>query len=708
MFRLAIIALALAVSQTLAESDSESLLWRQGVSLIPYPQEVLPGGEDFYFAPKVSIVLDQGADEQDRFYAQELATRLAEDWQVKVSSGQPAGGKSIILTRNGAPEKVGNQGYLLETAGDRITVRANTGQGLYYGVQTLLGIIQESSLGPCVRGARIVDWPDIALRAVHYDCKHFQEKRDYVENFIRTLSRYKINMLIWEWEDKFAYTSHPEIGAPGAFTPAEVREITAFARRYHIQIVPLIQGLGHVSYILKWPQYKDLREIASSNWQFCPLKEGVYSLMFNLWDEAIAATPGSEYIHIGTDETWELGQGTSCGCREKAKEIGRYGLMQVFIRRSFEHLSKMGRKVMSWGGDYQPRQKIKPPQGLITFGLGLENDKISRDAGYPVFLYDPNPGIEHLFLPYFYRLSEDNQEVPGCLEASYKAVSTGALSGIYDGMVATSWNCSGVHNQGWMLRYIVAAEYSWSGKAPSFAEFREKYFKNYYGPRAVDMPELFLLLSQGSYFYMESFERRVWHWGEVGKTNLPDLPRDDIEYDPFWNTRYKDRVEKSQEILPKMERALNICRTNQALGVKNSYDFELFTCLAELFSHTARTYFTLSRLEEAIGQAHQEHFASHEAAYQAMEHGAKVIEESLSERAALFAKIKATWEKTQFPKGMSTPEKKYLHARDRQHNFANRRPDLSFMIYDEEKLGIEDYLVKLKKYMEWYKEKYLK
>ncbi len=28
-------------------------------------------------------------------------------------------------------------------------------------------------------------------------------------------------------------------------------------------------------------------------------------------------------------------------------------------------------------------------------------------AGYQVFIYDPNPGIEPLFLPYFYRLNGD-------------------------------------------------------------------------------------------------------------------------------------------------------------------------------------------------------------------------------------------------------------------------------------------------------------
>jgi len=56
---------------------------------------------------------------------------------------------------------------------------------------------------------------------------------------------------------------------------------------------------------------------------------------------------------------------------------------------------------------------------------------------------------------------------------------------------------------------------------------------------------------------------------------------------------------------------------------------------------------------------------------------------------------------------MSTPEKKYIHSRDEQRNFANRRPDLSFMICDEEALGLEDYLKNLQSYMTFYKARYL-
>jgi hexosaminidase len=688
--------------------STETELWKIGISVIPYPQQVTVEGDSYVFKDPVNIRIDKNASERDVFAANELSRLLSENWNIKSSITRASSGNEIVLTRQGQKSELKQQGYRLHSSAGKISIDAHDEAGLFYGVQTLIQLIQKTNSRIIVRGMTIIDWPDIPMRAIHYDTKHFQERGEYVKNFIRTLSQYKINTFIWEWEDKFAYQSHPEIGAPGAFTKEEMQEFTRYAQQYHIQIVPLVQGLGHVSFILKHPQNKHLREIPSNNWGFCPLREGTYELMFDLLKEAIEATPGSEYIHIGCDETYVLGKGVECGCRERMEKEGIYALRQVYINRVAEQMKKWKRIPIAWDGGYDPREKVLPAKGLMTPGGydPLVNNMDAIKKGYPLYFYDPNPGIEHLFLPYFYREYFDKQ-IESHLEQSYRELTTAALTGDYQGMISTSWNCSGVHNQIWMLRYITAAEYSWSSKAPDLQEFEDKYFVNYYGPESKDVKELFILLNKASYYYMNTFERKVWHWGEIGKTHLPDLPRDDIEYDPFWNTRYGAMIKSSKEQIPLMNEVLEICRINLGSNIKNKYDFELFTGIARLFEHTANTYLVLSEVENAVGRAHQLHFDDHQAAYNELLQVARIIEENLRERDEVFAEIKTTWEKSQFPKGMSTPDKQYVHARDQQRNFANRRPDLSFMIYDEQLLGLEEYQQKLKEYTGWYKAKYL-
>ncbi|MBW7995543.1 MAG: family 20 glycosylhydrolase [Candidatus Glassbacteria bacterium] len=704
-FLTVISCLVLTVSSAGAQAQTE--LWNEGISLIPYPQQAVPGGDDFVFGASVSIVLDNEASAADRFAAEDLAGQLKARFGITATIGGNAAGGSIVLTSAGVPSEGYGQGYALSVEPGKITV-SGKGPGLFYGTRSLVQLVQNRREGWAVLGMKITDWPDIKYRVAHYDTKHHQDKAEYVRQFIRELADYKLNVLLWEWEDKFAYESHPEIGAPGAFTPDEMREFTRYAQQYHVQIVPLVQGLGHVSFILKWPQYKHLREIEASNWEFCPLKDGSYELLFDLWDEAIAATPGSEFMHLGTDETYELGRGVECGCRAKAEEIGRYGLMQIFLERCFEHISKQGRRVISWGGEYRPGEKIKPPKGLIVseFTEDLDIAEASRDAGYPAWVYDPNPGIEHLFLPYFYRLRRGRQTV-GALENSYRRLSVAASSGLYEGMVNTSWDDSGLHNQVWMMSWVNSAEYSWSGAAPSLDEFIDKYFVSYYGPGVRDMRELWQLFNDGAYYYMDTFERNVWHHGDIGKTHLPDLPRGDaVEYDPFWNREYADILARSRGQLSAMERASLICRTNIRNGVRHHYDFEIFLTIADLIAHTARTYVALSELENTITEAHRARFVSHTQVVGSLRRAAGIIEDNLDERKRVYDNLVAVWEKTRLPKGMSTPAKKFFHSQDRARHYAFRTADMSYLICDEQLLGLEDYLAGLKNYTEWYKKTY--
>ena len=686
---------------------AETDLWQQGISLIPYPQEVYLDGDSFRFDSVVNILLDNDASAEDIFAAEELSQSLEDLFGIKTAVGGNSSGSIIAMTGEGAPEKGFGQGYILTAEPGRITVRGR-GAGLYYGTRSLVQLIQKGRAGWIVRGMKIVDWPDIRYRVAHYDTKHHQDKAEYVRRFIRELAEYKMNILLWEWEDKFAYQSHPEIGAPGAFTPDEMREFTRYAQQYHVQIVPLVQGLGHVSFILKWPRYKHLREIEASNWEFCPLKDGSYELLFDLWDEAIAATPGSEFMHLGTDETYELGLGEECGCRAKADEIGRYGLMQIFLERSHEHISKQGRRVISWGGEYRPGESVKPPEGLIVaeFSEDLDIARASRDAGYPAWVYDPNPGIEHLFLPYFYRIRRGEKTI-GALENSYRRLSVAAKSGLFEGMVNTSWDDSGLHNQVWMMSWINSAEFSWSGASPGLDEFIDKYFVSYYGPDVRDMRELFMLFNDGGYYYMDAFEHKVWHHGDVGKTHLPDLPRGDaVEYDPFWNREYADMVSCSRKQLTAMERARLICRSNMEAGVRHQYDFEVFLTMIDLVSHTARTYVTLAELEDTIREAHRAHFVSNSLVVSKLEQAAGIVESNLAERKMIFDNLVKVWEKVRLPKGMDTPEKKFFFQQDRARHFAFRRPDMSYLICDEQKLGLEDYLANLKEYTDLYRKTY--
>ena len=699
-----------------------------GLYVIPYPQQVLFGGDAFIFQSDLNIVLEKDHSKADEFTATELIRDLKSEWNIDAAINQKRNNFSVILSRRKSLSKRGKQGYELSVTKNAITISSAGEEGLFYGTQTLLQLIQKSAGGYKVIGLKITDWPDIAERAVHYDTKHHQDKMEYVRSFIKELARYKINLFVWEWEDKFLYPSHPEISAPGAFTTKEIQDLTDYARKYHIQIAPLVQGLGHVSFILKWPQFAPWREVAASNWEFCPLKEGSYKLLFDLWKDAMDATKGSTYFHFGSDETYELGECPAC--KQKASEIGKKGVYHLFGDKAAKFIQSQGRKPMMWessAGLLQAyaEKKFTPNKNIVLTEemgeVGVDKARQAKNLGYKVFFYDPNPGTEPLFLPYLYR-EEDyvigeasaannpypqlkgKRKIAGCLEHSYVQLKEAAASGLFDGVIRTSWDDAGLHNQQWMLCFLTTAESSWNGHAPDMNEFKETFFNNYYGEAATGMNDLYYLLNEAAYYYWDTFERKVWHFGDVGKTVIPDLPRGDaLEYDPFWNNQNKQMIQRSLQELQQMDKAMAIVAANKKAAVKHPYDFDLFESIIQVVRHTCQTYLDLSALENAVKDAHNETFVNRDSAYYYLVKAQKIIEDNVKRRADVLNHVVTVWEKTRLPKGMSTADKKYFFQQDRARHFANRKPDMSFLIYDEQQLDLEGYLEKLKAYSEKYK-----
>jgi len=206
---------------------------------------------------------------------------------------------------------------------------------------------------------------------------------------------------------------------------------------------------------------------------------------------------------------------------------------------------------------------------------------------------------------------------------------------------------------------------------------------------------------------MDTFERNVWHHGDIGKTHLPDLPRGDaVEYDPYWQREYGEMISRSKGQLAAMERAEAISRANIQSGVRNKHDFEIFLTISDLIAHTARVYLALSDLEDAVTAAHRAHFVSNSQVVSLLDDAARIVENSLAERKKVYDNLVAVWEQDRLPKGMSTPDKQFFHQQDRARHFAFRQADMSYLVCDEQMLGLEDYLAKLKEYTSWYKQTY--
>ena len=263
----------------------------------------------------------------------------------------------------------------------------------FYGCQTLEQLLEDArDFNTPIPACTIIDYPDYVYRSVHFDTKHHLNYINYYYESIDRLARYKINSITWEFEDKLGYQTHSLVGAPQAISIDEMAALTKYARERNIEITPLVQGLGHATFILKHQKYASLREVESNRWAFCPLHEGGYQLLFDLYREAIEATPGSNYFHIGGDEIGNIGLCERC--KPTADEKGKFELNLYWLNRVCEFLKEQGRIPIFWGdmpfqyaGVWQTVREDKDSPELWETGIKKLDQVIERFPGNGVFMH---------------------------------------------------------------------------------------------------------------------------------------------------------------------------------------------------------------------------------------------------------------------------------------------------------------------------------
>jgi hexosaminidase len=149
------------------------------LKLEPAPKEVQMRSGGFQLKPGTKIFVQLGHQSEDRIAAETLAEEIESQAGLKLDIfGMKAAAKAedgaIVLARlqdsrvrkflaeNGLKaDALGEQGYLLFSDNSHLIVAANSGEGLFYGVQTLRQLLQPKGNGLLCPGVGIRDWPGL-------------------------------------------------------------------------------------------------------------------------------------------------------------------------------------------------------------------------------------------------------------------------------------------------------------------------------------------------------------------------------------------------------------------------------------------------------------------------------------------------------------------------------------------------------------------
>lgn len=371
------------------------------LKLIPQPKEVQLHSGSFRVKPTTKIIVEFGHQAEDRIAAETLAEEIRDQSGLKISiTGEKSDAKrkpsTIVLARlqdrrvkeflaskGLKADSIGDQGYLLYSDRLHLIVAANTGQGLFYGVQTLRQLLRAEGHTLICPAVSIRDWPSMEWRGVQDDISRGPiPTEDYMKQQIRSLAAFKVNLFALYMEHVFDFASQPLVAPKeAALTPQEINGLVDYAKKLYITILPEQQTFGHLHNMLKYEIYSDVAERPHGH-VLTPTKEQSYDIIKAMYADLVPLFPGP-FLHIGGDETFELGRGQTAALAAQA------GLGRVYL----DHIQKVSailqpyhKQLMFWGDI-----AVKYPQLLSI----LPKDMIAVPWDY-----DAKPSYENIIKPY--------------------------------------------------------------------------------------------------------------------------------------------------------------------------------------------------------------------------------------------------------------------------------------------------------------------
>ncbi|MEO7043726.1 MAG: glycoside hydrolase family 20 zincin-like fold domain-containing protein [Ferruginibacter sp.] len=366
--------------------------------------------------------------------------------------------------------KINGQGYILLLDGQNKIIAATTETGLFYGMQTLKQLVRAG----WNKAITIADWPIFEHRQIYDDISRGPISTvDYIKKQIERMAEIKINYLSFYIEHVIQPNSHPDFApANGKLTIPQVKELSAYAAKFYMQLVGSFQSFGHFANILSVPQYASLGAtstlISPTNLQANKFLEDVIGEMCDAFN--------APYFNVDCDETFDLGQGTT---KALVDSLGVATVYANHLKFLYDVIKRHGKTMIMTGDfpiDHEEVLDMLPKDIIyLTWEYG---DQASYKKWIQPFAsrqlhYMVCPGILNT-----YRMFPDMVMAKNNIRGFTQAGATQNAEGV----VTMIWDDGGAYlfSGDWYGVYVTA-ESSWNTDSTASPSFDNRYEINSYG-----------------------------------------------------------------------------------------------------------------------------------------------------------------------------------------------------------------------------------
>lgn len=187
---------------------------------------------------------------------------------------------------------------------------------------------------------------------------------DAVKRLIRYFAVMGYNCIELYTEDTYEIDDEPYFGhLRGRYAKAELKELSAYAASYGVELRPCIQALAHLGSLFQWPEYTQIHDVDDI---LLIGEERTYELIENMF-RTLSECFVSRRVNIGFDEAMMMGYGMYT--RKNGVPI-RHEIMYKHLLRVLDIAAKYGFECEMWSdmffrlafGDYYGPDKTVPPE----------------------------------------------------------------------------------------------------------------------------------------------------------------------------------------------------------------------------------------------------------------------------------------------------------------------------------------------------------
>ncbi len=425
----------------------------------------------------------------------------------------------------------------------------------------------------------IRDWPAMKWRGVSIDISRGSiPTLKFMENQIRVLAGFKLNMYALYMEDVFTVPGNEIFAPPDALTPDEIRELVSYAQKYYVTIVPELETYGHLHNVLRYDVYSQLAEVPHGS-VLTPTQPGTYDLIGKMI-AAMAPIFKGPFFHIGADETFELGRG------QTKDLVAQKGLGQVYldhIAKLDEMLKPYHKQTMFWADIAEHFPELLPtlPKDLIAV-IWTYGNKDSYDARLAPFR---NAGLQIFVSPGISNWRRVYPEFDGAYLNIRNLTRDGQKFGAL-GMLNTDWKDWGgpLNGMDWP-GFVFGAACAWQPGESSIDEFRDSYDWAFYRNTDHTFEDILNKLADTnsmldglrmngtytSYFWADPFSQAGADYATTAAPVLHDMR---VEAEQAWESLLENRG-KARANADTMDDLIFAARRLDFFGMKLQYTTEM-------------------------------------------------------------------------------------------------------------------------------------